>query len=256
MSDPQLPGGPLGEPLAEPASPPREETRQEVFWGYAEVFLFVGLTIPAMLAAVGLVRGIISLFRLHPIPAAEALAHQLVLYVFLFLILLVVFRAQYGRSVFASLGWRPMHAPPFAIVTAGWLVAFAVVAIGYLLRTPTESNPLTELMQDRLSLILVAAFGVTLGPVAEELAFRGFLQPLLARSFGAVLGIVLTSIPFGLLHAREYGYSWRHVVLVSAAGAAFGWMRHATGSTKASSLMHSAYNAIFFVALWSARRPS
>jgi hypothetical protein len=30
-------------------------------------------------------------------------------------------------------------------------------------------------------------------------------------------------------------------------------MRHATGSTKASTLMHSAYNALFFAALWGSK---
>jgi membrane protease YdiL (CAAX protease family) len=90
--------------------------------------------------------------------------------------------------------------------------------------------------------------------VAEELIFRGFLQPLLVRSLGAVPGILAAAVPFGLLHFSEYGNSWRHAVLISGAGAAFGWMRHATGSTKASTLMHAAYNALFFASLWGSKR--
>jgi membrane protease YdiL (CAAX protease family) len=148
---------------------------------------------------------------------------------FLFLILVVIFRAQYGRPFWASLGWKPVNAPPFLVAAAGCLTAFGVVAFGYAIRTPTTSNPLTELMHDRASIILVAVFGITLGPLAEELAFRGFLQPLLSKSFGTPVGILLASLPFGLLHFPEYGYSWRHVILITAAGAAFGWMRHATG---------------------------
>jgi len=38
-------------------------------------------------------------------------------------------------------------------------------------------------------------------------------------------------------------------VLISLAGAAFGAMRHRTGSTRASTLMHASYNALFFFAL-------
>ena len=129
-----------------------------------------------------------------------------------------------------------------------------MVLVGYLIHTPTTSNPLTDLMQDRASIVLIGIFGVTLGPMAEELAFRGFLQPLLVRSLGPLPGIVLAALPFGLLHFSEYGNSWRHVVLICAAGVAFGWMRHATGSTKASTLMHSAYNAVFFAALWGSKR--
>jgi membrane protease YdiL (CAAX protease family) len=110
------------------------------------------------------------------------------------------------------------------------------------------------MQQDRMAMILVGIFGVTLGPLAEELIFRGFLQPLLVRSMGVVAGIVVAAVPFGLLHFSEYGNSWRHAVLISGAGAAFGWMRQRTGSTKASTLMHSAYNILFFAALWASKK--
>jgi membrane protease YdiL (CAAX protease family) len=102
--------------------------------------------------------------------------------------------------------------------------------------------------------ILLATFGVTLGPLCEELAFRGFLQPLLVRSLGAVPGILAATIPFGLLHFQEYGNSWRHAVLIALAGASFGWMRHATGSTRAAAIMHASYNALFFFVLFAQRR--
>jgi membrane protease YdiL (CAAX protease family) len=218
------------------------------------LFLFTGLAVPAMLAGFGLVRGEMTLFRLHPIRAAEVLMEQFVGYLFLFLVLVMIFRVQYARSFWESLAWKPFNAPPLLVLGAGWITAFVVVGFGYLIHTPTTANPMTELLNDRASIVLVAFFGVTLGPLAEELAFRGFLQPLLARSFGTVAGIVLASLPFGLLHFPEYGYSWRHVVLISGAGAAFGWMRHVTGSTKASTLMHAAYNAVFFIALWSSKQ--
>src|SRR5262249_34158021 len=119
--------------------------------------------------------------------------------------------------------------------------------------TPSTENPMTELLKGRLSLILMAIFGITIGPLCEELAFRGFLQPLLMRSFGTVAGVVIAAIPFGLLHFQEYGNSWKHALLISLAGAAFGWMRAATGSTKAAALMHAAYNALFFFAFVSTK---
>jgi len=69
------------------------------------------------------------------------------------------------------------------------------------------------------------------------------------RSLGVAPGILVAAVPFGLLHFQEYGNSWRHAVLISLAGAAFGAMRQVTGSTRASTLMHSSYNALFFLAL-------
>ena len=94
-------------------------------------------------------------------------------------------------------------------------------------------------------------FGVGIAPLFEELAFRGVLQPLLVRSLGAVPGIVAAAIPFGLLHYREFGNSWRHAVLIALAGATFGAMRHWTGSVKASTIMHAAYNALIFAAVFT-----
>jgi len=100
----------------------------------------------------------------------------------------------------------------------------------------------------------MGALGITLAPLCEELGFRGFLQPLLVRSLGAVPGVLLTALPFGLLHYQEYGNSWRHALIIAVAGAAFGWMRQATGSTKAAVVMHAAYNLLFFIALMTEKR--
>ena len=111
-----------------------------------------------------------------------------------------------------------------------------------------------KLLSDRTSVLLIAAFGTTLGPLCEELVFRGFLQPLLVRVAGKMGGVLLAALPFGLLHLEQYGYSWRTALLVCFAGACFGWMREVTGSTRASTLMHAAYNGVFFLGLLAQRR--
>lgn len=142
---------------------------------------------------------------------------------------------------------------PFTLIIVAGMVTGIMVAIGSgLIHMKDVPNPLTDLMKGRTALILMAIFGVTVAPVAEELAFRGFLQPLLVRSLGPIPGIILTAIPFGLLHFQEYGNSWTHVLLICLAGAAFGAMRQLTGSTKAAALMHASYNGLFFIAAFSA----
>jgi membrane protease YdiL (CAAX protease family) len=142
------------------------------------------------------------------------------------------------------------------VVICGVLTAFGVAAVSVLLRTPTTSNRITEMLADPKAMLPVAIFGLTLAPLAEELAFRGFLQPLLVRSLGPVPGVLAAAIPFGLLHFQEYGNSWRHALLISLAGAAFGWMRHRTGSTMASTLMHASYNALEFFAYFIQQKDS
>jgi membrane protease YdiL (CAAX protease family) len=51
----------------------------------------------------------------------------------------------------------------------------------------------------------------------------------------------------------EFRNSWRHLLLISLSGVAFGWMRQATGSTKAAAGMHAAYNGFQFVLLLMAK---
>lgn len=248
---PQVPEPPAPEAFAPPPPPPERDP----FWGYGDLALFLGLTFPILLLSWGLVRGVMALFHIPGASSAgEALAEQFVFYVLLFFALRMIFLAQYGRTFWRSLAWRPPRLPVITIVMLGVLTAVGVALASFLLRTPDVANPMTEMMRDPTSLILMAVFGITMAPLCEELAFRGFLQPLLVRSLGAAPGIAISAAAFGMLHFREYGNSWRHAVVIALAGGAFGCMRHLTGSTKAAAIMHAAYNGFLFMALFSERR--
>lgn len=258
---PPLEPAPEPTPVAAPSAPegiepgrvpPVPGPEREPFWGYSDLFLFAGLAIPAMLLGWGVVRLAMGVFHLRAgVKLAEMLPQQFLGYGFLFAALAAIFRLEYGRPFWRSLGWRPMRLPVLWIVSCGLATAIAVSYASTLIHLPNTSNPMTDLLENFTSIVLMTVAGVTVGPLSEELAFRGFLQPLLVRSMGPVLGILGAAVPFGLLHFQQYGNSWRHAVLVSAAGAAFGWMRYATGSTLASTVMHAAYNALFFVALFA-----
>jgi membrane protease YdiL (CAAX protease family) len=240
--------------LPPPPEPPLQPPPREPFWGYVDVLMFAGLAIPCMLFAFGIVRGLMWLLHLHTTQKTwELLPEQTILYALLIAVLAAIFRLNYDRPFWRSLGWVPHRLPPLWPILLGMFTAILVNLVGLLIQVPNTENPMTQLLKERSSMILIAIFGITIGPLCEELVFRGFLQPLLVRSLGAVAGIVAANIPFGLLHFQQYGNSWRHVVVITLAGSAFGWMRHATGSTRASTLMHAAYNALFFFALFSAK---
>ncbi len=264
MSDgpyPEPPAPPPAEPpplppTEPPAAPPEE---RYPFWGYSDVLLFAGLTLPCMFAGFALAKVLVfalQLIHMRAIsPVAELLLGQSAGYLFLFGSLVVMFRVHYDRPLLPSVGWTDLGRPFGGLVLLGFATALGVNLLGLLIRTPTTTNPMMQLLNDRAAIVLVGIFGVTIAPVCEELAFRGLLQPLLVRSLGAVPGILAAAIPFGLLHLPEYGYSWRHGVLVALAGAAFGWIRYSTRSVKAAALMHASYNAFFFIALIGAPKP-
>jgi membrane protease YdiL (CAAX protease family) len=90
--------------------------------------------------------------------------------------------------------------------------------------------------------------------LCEELIFRGFVLPLLVRSIGPLGGILLTAIPFALMHGPQYHWSWQHLALLSGVGCAFGWARYSTGSTAVPAVMHAGYNATLFAAYLLAKR--
>jgi membrane protease YdiL (CAAX protease family) len=258
MQEPEGPEdlAPLGpmEPVEPVASLPPPPPERDPFWSYGDLLIFAGLTLPCMLLGFGVVKAAFWMLNLHPaVETWELLADQFAFYALLSGVLVALFRVQYDRPFWRSLGWVTPRLPLFSIVTSGVGFAMAVMLLSALIRTPQIESPLTKLLKDPTSLVLVAIFGSVVAPVCEELLFRGFLQPLLVRSLGAVAGIVATALPFGMLHFYEYGKSWRHVLLISISGAAFGWMRHATGSTKAAAGMHSSYNAFQFVLLVMAK---
>ena len=226
---------------------------RDPFWGFSDVALFTGVLIASSIAGIALVSLAAPVLGLQN-KVIAALVIQALVYVLSFVGLALIFRVQYDRPFWRSLGWTRFRMSPIAIVVCGGLTAIGVALVSIILRTPATSNRITEMLEDPKSVMVVAAFGLTLGPLAEELIFRGFLQPLLVRSFGPPLGIFGAAIPFGILHFQEYGNSWRHALLISLAGAAFGWMRHRTGSTKSSTLMHAAYNGLEFLVYFTQQK--
>jgi membrane protease YdiL (CAAX protease family) len=223
--------------LAEPDRP---------FWGFAELLLAVAVFLALLLAVVG--------FATHYLHASEesglwSVAEEAVAYALFFLFLKIMF-ARHGKRLLESLGWTT--AGPFATVSlavTGVGLALFIAVLQYLTVSNSADTPFEKMLQDPVSRIVLGLFSVTVAPVVEELFFRGFLQPVLVSSMGVFPGILLTSAMFGGLHLAQYGYIWQIGVLLTAVGFLLGTVRHLTGSTRASSIVHIAFNSVPFLAL-------
>jgi membrane protease YdiL (CAAX protease family) len=199
------------------------------------------------------------MFAVHAIPGevpkgAALLVPQFTGFALALVPLYILFRAKYDVSVFEAARLRVSSLEATRSMVHGVGLAFGILALGALLRTPQKSTPLEELMNDPASAPFLAVAAVTIGPFFEELLFRGLLQPLLVRDTGAPAGIVLAALPFALLHGPEYAWSWRHILLIAVAGSAFGWKRLRTRSTGAAVVMHAAYNAVLVIGYLLARK--
>lgn len=90
-----------------------------------------------------------------------------------------------------------------------------------------------------VSIANVFLLNLILGPILEESLFRGCLLPVLERSGGKVVAVVVTALLFALFHGPANAALW---FWLTATGIAYGWMRIASESTSASALMHASYN--------------
>ncbi len=218
------------------------------FWSFEDLALFLGAILPAWLMGALLVRFGQSLAPgAFSSGAVRTLAFQCAIYALLIGALYMVITFRYRRPLWQSMGWVVPERGAVWCVFGGPGLAIALSALGVMLRAPAIPTPVEGLISGRGSLWLVAFFAVVLGPLFEELLFRGFLLPLLQRSLGPWLAIVLTAVGFALLHGQQYQWYWQDLLVVGLAGVAFGYARYKTGSTAAAALLHGGYNLTLFV---------
>lgn len=110
-----------------------------------------------------------------------------------------------------------------------------------------DSLPITEYFKDRPSALLLAAFGILVAPLMEELFFRGFLYPALARWTGPFVSIVVTASAFTLLHGAQLGYSWAPLLLIFIVGVALTVTRVVTRSVATGVIVHMTYNFVLLL---------
>jgi membrane protease YdiL (CAAX protease family) len=83
-----------------------------------------------------------------------------------------------------------------------------------------------------------------LGPVAEELVFRGWFFGLLEKRLGTFITVVVTAVGWALLH---YSYTWAVILVIVVDGILLGIARWRTKSVYVPIVMHALYN---FYAIW------
>ena len=225
--------------------------RERPFWGFAEVFLIAALFLPAVFAGEIVVQIAARFLHGNAKLGLALLIAQFIGYGIVFLGLRLLF-ARYGQPVLRSLAWVPQPFRPLNLAIVGIGLAVTVVLLGSLLHLPKTETPFDKLLNDTASRIAIAIFGVTLGPVVEELLFRGFLQPVLIESMGVLPGILVTSALFSAMHLVQNDYIWQSGLLIMLVGFVLGVVRHVSGSTRASTIVHIAYNSLpFLVVLFS-----
>jgi membrane protease YdiL (CAAX protease family) len=222
------------------------QQRHSTAWSFADLAILIGMAAPSLLLAAGagkLVAGLV------PNKGLVTMAIQLVLYGGILLSLYFLLRLRHGLDFWHSLGWRIPWRGMWESALTGPVLAVSLTFLAFALKAPKGAMAIESLISDRLSLIVIGLGAVLIGPIFEELVFRGFAQPLLIRALGVFGGLLACSLPFALLHGPQYKWSWQHLLVLTVASMIFGLVRYRTGSTAASTLAHASYNLTFFSAL-------
>jgi membrane protease YdiL (CAAX protease family) len=135
----------------------------------------------------------------------------------------------------------------FAVMGGAALALISDLGEVALHRWIPDSLPITEYFKDRPSALLLGAFGIMVAPFMEELLFRGFLYPALARWTGAPAAVIITASAFTLLHGAQLGYSWAPLLLIFIVGITLTITRMRTNSVAICVVVHMTYNFVLLM---------
>jgi membrane protease YdiL (CAAX protease family) len=211
-----------------------------------------------------------AIFNLMNSDARLAIPTQAFVYLLIGFVTVAVFTVLWQRPFSEGIHWNI----DIARNKFSWLCALGLglgVGITFLqayLPIPMPQNPpiLQDMVHSSLGAWMMLFFGISLAPLLEELAFRGFLLPGLIHAFRWLmqhqilsadafswitvpLSILLTTIPFALLHAEQVSRAWGPLLLIGLVSVALCVIRLRLNSLAASTVVHAAYNFTLFAGL-------
>ncbi len=266
----------------EPPAPPMESVQPppppKLIPHLGHVLVFIVLIIPALIG--GYVVALLGIHLAQPHVALRSLMEQIgrnviyaicmqaAIYGVLWALAALVFSLWWGRSFARGIHWNLSVALRrfWWLALLGGVTGLAITLAGNFLPMPKAPPILEDLTKSAAGAWVLMFFGVTVAPITEELAFRGFLLPSLVNFFrwlerkgtmaestvrmvGVPVSIVLTSIPFAMLHAQQVSGSWGPLLLIGLVSVVLCVVRLATDSVAASFTVHACYNLTLFTGL-------
>ncbi len=275
------------EPAQDPAVPPpffpyllHEPFHEERIPNFGHLGILALIALIGLFGA-GLTARIALHFRLFGVSTlAQAtteihytLGSEGIFYILTFIGCLIIFPMFWHKSFFAGLHWRGATALRLRSRLFGAAVLCFVLAMFNSILIPGPSDaPIDRIFRMPGAAWMLFAFGVTLAPFFEEIAFRGFLLPALCTAFDWMaerahnmpphpldenghpqwslpamsVASIITSSLFALIHADQTAYSVGPFVLLICVSLVLCWVRIATRSLAAAVFVHASYNFLLF----------
>jgi uncharacterized protein len=235
----------LAAPVAVSAPPPPRDP----VWSGWDVLLIAALAFVSMLVLQIAVLAAAKLLIYPQLNLAEVaqkpillLLSQFLIYIPVAVCMFVLVEGKYHVPFWKAIHWNwPPGQWPLSALALGAVMLVALSLLQLVLPMPKDT-PFEHLFDSPRDAYLLALLAVTVGPLMEELFFRGFMYPVIERRIGAAWAITLTALPFGLLHLQQYGWAWAAGFVIFLVGVVCGAVRAATKSVASSFLVHVGYN--------------
>ena len=141
--------------------------------------------------------------------------------------------------------WRSTARANWVLAAVSGILAGSVV---FVIGTTSGQN---MRLGDNWKLVVLQ---VTLGPVLEEIVFRGYLFAFLMWLLSKVandagrnrLAVVSAAVVFAVVHLAQPGVSWLQLACITSTGTLYGWIRLRSGSTASAAVSHAAYNLALY----------
>lgn len=236
------------------------------FFGFLGAFMLLLLALQIHLWG-------ISSFTVAANDFRYTLALEAAQYFITFAVSLAIFPIVWHRPFFDGVHWRSSYAlKRYGRLIGAAVVCFFVAIINGMLMPGPTNAPIDQLFKAPGAAWTMFAFGVTLAPFFEEMAFRGFLLPSLCTAWdwcmehltGAprrpldedgspqwsrpamIIASVITSIPFALMHGAQTSWSLGPFLLLIFVSLVLCSVRLAMRSLAASTMVHACYNFMLF----------
>ena len=210
-------------------------------------------------------RGFDALFLLSTDDARASIPIQALSYGLIALVVIPIFSVLWGEPFGQGVSWNSSEArhKAFRLALLGLTAGFGITLFGNYLPMPKNPPITQDMMKSAAGAWMMLIFGLTVAPLLEELAFRGFLLPGLVNSFqwfadrgaisksavkwiGIPVSVLLTSLGFAFMHSPQVSHAWGPLVLIGTVSIILCIVRLALDSVAAGVVVHAAYNFTLF----------
>jgi membrane protease YdiL (CAAX protease family) len=251
LSSPDSPFPEVQPPQVElPAPPPRDPV-----WSGWDVVMILVVAILGILVFGGIISAGLATTH-HVVQGAAAIVLGVVVQCLSYCVVVLFMRGlvvrHYHRGFAEAVHWRwPGEHRWLVFAVAGMALSLVVELVSSRLPIP-RTLPIDKYFQGRGAVYALSLFGISMAPLVEELFFRGFLYPVLARRMGIPLAVPFTALAFALVHALQLGFAWAPILMLFIVGLVLTIVRVVTANVVPGFLMHVGYNFMLFAMLYIA----